>query len=171
MRSAILTSPRRYDAACDMDRRVAAFLGRPRYCSGDLPLLLSAAIGYVLLDRGVIAEFKDVATRQRDQIDPNQDLRIVLWEATAPIELYLDDGDPAEVAEYRARRERIEAGFARLHRALETEPEAKALAERARDNWGEADGIATEIISVHWTPGDSSALALVKRFDALIERR
>ena len=133
-----------------------------------LPLMLSAAIGFVTLDRGVIAAFKDVAARQREQIDPNQDLRIALWEATGPVELYLDDGDPAELAKYRAARERIEAGFARLHRALETEPEAKTLAERARDDWSAADRLANEIISARRAPGDPSGIALAKRFDALI---
>ena len=133
-----------------------------------LPLMLSAAIGYAILDRGVIAALKDVAARQRNQIDPNQDLRIVLWEATAPIELYLDDGDPAEVAKYRARREQIEAGFARVHRALEAEPEAKPLTERARDDWIAADRIATEISAVRWIPGDPKGIGLGKRFDALI---
>lgn len=133
-----------------------------------LPLLLSAGIGIFLLDRGVIAAFDDVAARQRDQISPNQDLRVLLWEAAAPVELYLDDGDPAEVAKYRDIRERVEAAFARLHRALETAPEAKTLVERAREDWSAADRVANEIIAVRRTPGDAHGGALAKRFDALV---
>src|SRR5215207_4005701 len=112
-----------------------------------LPLILSAVIGYAILARGVIAAFKDVASRQRTQVDPNQDLRIALWEAAASIEMYLNDGDPAEIAKYRSRREQIEAWFARLHRALESDPEAKTLTERAREDWTAADRIANEISS------------------------
>ena len=133
-----------------------------------LPLLLSAALGIYLLDRGVIAAFDDVASRQRDQIGPNQNLRVLLWEAAAPIELYLDDGDPAEAAKYRDIRERVEAGFARLHRGLGTAPEAKTLAERARVDWSAADRVANEVIAVRWTPGDAHGLALARRFDALV---
>ena len=133
-----------------------------------LPLILSAIIGYALINRGVIAPFADVAARQLDQIDPNQDLRILLWEATAPVELYLDDGDPLQAAKYRALRARIEAELARLHRALETEPEAKALSERARDDWIAADRLANEIISARFAPGNPSGDSLGKRFEVLI---
>jgi diguanylate cyclase (GGDEF)-like protein len=133
-----------------------------------VPLLISAVVGYAILSRGVIADFQDVAARQRDQIIPVQQLRLGLWEATDPILLYLDDGDPAHAKAYRALRETTESGFAGVHRSLESEPEARAIIERAQADWMEADHLAAQILSRHWTPGDVNGDDLAKRFDSAI---
>jgi diguanylate cyclase (GGDEF)-like protein len=82
--------------------------------------------------------------------------------------LYLDDGDPAHAKAYRALRETTESGFSRVHKALEKEGEARALVERARADWTEADHIAAEIFSRHWMPGDASGDDLATRFDSSI---
>jgi hypothetical protein len=83
-----------------------------------LPLALAAILGYVILHRGIVADFQDVARRQRDQIQRNQRLQLQLWEATDPVLLYLDDSDPSESVAYRRVREQVQTGFARLHEAL-----------------------------------------------------
>src|SRR5262245_56470885 len=80
-----------------------------------LPLALSAILGYVILHRGIVADFQDVARRQRDEVQRNQRLQLELWEATDPVLLYLDDSEPSESAAYRQVREHVETGFARLH--------------------------------------------------------
>lgn len=59
-----------------------------------LPLAASAVGGYVMLNRGVIASFQDVAARQRDQIDPTQRLRLLIWDAVPPLDEFVDEGDP-----------------------------------------------------------------------------
>lgn len=41
-----------------------------------LPLAASAGAGYLVLKRGLVASFQDVAGRQRDQLDPTQRLRL-----------------------------------------------------------------------------------------------
>ena len=135
-----------------------------------LPLALSAVVGYIMLDRGVIAAFQDVAARQREQINPTQRLQLMLWEAAVPLNLYLDAGDPEELAAFCAARQRIEAGFARLHEALASTPDEQQLVERASADWNQADHVATEVISVRRSAGDSHGVDLAQRFDGLLAR-
>jgi diguanylate cyclase (GGDEF)-like protein len=130
-----------------------------------LPFVVSAVGGFVLLDRGVIGAFQDVAQRQRAQIDPLLRLRVALWESAVPVNQFLDDDDPRDAAEYRRVREQIEAGFAELQKALASEPEARALVERARADWTTASHLANEVITVRRRPGDPRPLELAQRFD------
>lgn len=134
-----------------------------------LPLAASAVGGYLILKRGVIGPFQDVATRHRDQIDPLQRLRFLLWEAVPPLDQFMDEGDPRRAREYRAAREQIETGFARLHAQLQSSAELQSLVERARAEWTEADRLATEAFSVRRAPGDARGAALMDSFDGLIQ--
>ncbi len=133
-----------------------------------LPLALSAVVGYVILDRDVMAPFHDVATRQRTHIDPTQRLQLRLWESAVPLDLYLDSGDPRDRESFRAARQRVETGFAELHAALASEPKVRPMVERAHADWSEADRVATELISVRRPAGDPQGLELAERVDGLV---
>ena len=133
-----------------------------------LPLVISAVAGYLVFDRLVIASFQDVATRQREQIDPTQRLRLLLWDTLVPIDEYVDQGDARRGEPYRDLRQRIEAGFGEVHRAMREDAEPRLLVERALEDWTAADRLATETISVHRAPGDPEAAALMDRFHGLI---
>ena len=68
------------------------------------PILLSAGVGFVLLDRGVIAPIHDIAFRQRQQIEPVQKLRVLVWDTLIPVDEYVEDGNPLHVDGYRSSR-------------------------------------------------------------------
>lgn len=133
-----------------------------------LPLGISAVLGYLLLNHGVIAAFEDVASRQRHQLDPMQDLRLMMLEAAEPVDEFLYDADATRPAAYRELRQRIEAAFADLHDNLADEPGTRALVARARDDWWAADRIATEAISARRAPGDTHGSELMHGFHGLI---
>lgn len=134
-----------------------------------LPLGLSAVAGYVVIHRGVIGSFQDVAARQRDQIDPLQHLRLLLWESVPPLNDFMDEGDPRQPREYRALREQIELGFVRLHPQLQSNAELQTLLERARTEWTEADRLATEAFSVRRAAGDKRGEEIMDSFNGLIQ--
>jgi diguanylate cyclase (GGDEF)-like protein len=134
-----------------------------------LPMAASAVIGHVVVNRGVIGRFADVAVRQRDQLLPIHRLRALILDASVPVDEFVDLGDAMQPPVYRAVRERIEAAFAELHGHLAGEAEPLALVERAREDWAGADHIATEILSVRRPPGDPHEAELMQRFDGLIE--
>jgi diguanylate cyclase (GGDEF)-like protein len=129
-----------------------------------LPLAVSAVVGHLLLRRGVMAPFADVASRQRYQLGPAYRLRGALLEAVQPVDQFIDDGDPARPPAYRLLRGRIETAFAELHRQLERDPEPRLLVERARDEWTTADHLATEAIGVRRPAGDPRGTELMQRF-------
>lgn len=128
------------------------------------PLFLSALGGFVLLNRGVIAPFDDVAARQREQSAPIQHLRLIVWETLPPVDEFAERKNHVAPPAYRALRERIEAEFASLEEALHGEPEARALLGRARDDWTLADRQATKLISVVAQPDPSRTAATLQRF-------
>ncbi len=134
-----------------------------------LPLAASAVTGHVLLNRGVIGSFADIAARQRYQLLPTHRLRALVLDASVPVDEFVDDGDPTRPAAYRALRERIEAAFAALHDHLQHDPEPRAIVERAREDWSSADRAATEILSVRRAAGNPRDLESMQRFDGLIE--
>jgi len=132
------------------------------------PIAASAVGGYFFLHDGVIRSFQDVAFRQRSQIDPTQQLRLLMWDALVPVDEFVDDGNPAQPPAYRTLRARVEATFAALHEDMSDQPEAQTLVERARDDWTAADRSATELISVRRGPDDSDGAALMERFHGQI---
>jgi diguanylate cyclase (GGDEF)-like protein len=132
-----------------------------------LPLATAAVVGYLMLNRGIIASFQDITTRQRDQIDPTQRLRLLLLDAATPLDDFMDEGDPLQPAAYRIARERVEAMFVDVHAAMRSAPELRALVERARDDWTAADRLAAEGLSVRRAPGDPHGAALMDGFHGL----
>lgn len=132
------------------------------------PLVLSAIGGYLLLNRGVIAPFHDVTFRQREQIIPAQQLRVMIWETVPPVDEFVEEGSLVHLHTYRNFRAQIEAGFAALLGALRGEPATRALVERARDDWTAADHNATELISVSRPAGDTAHIAILQRFHGQI---
>jgi diguanylate cyclase (GGDEF)-like protein len=135
-----------------------------------LPLLASSAGVYIVLSRGVVADFQDVAARQRDQVVPLQHLQVELWEASTTFERYLESRDAPEVRQYRALREQIESDFASLHRALAAEPDAADLISRARTSWTDADAASTRMFAVNGGHQAPEAIAAAREFDASIGR-
>lgn len=133
-----------------------------------LPLAASAVIGFVILQRGIVADFQEVAKRQREQMYPLQRLQLDLWEATDPVLRYMSDRDPADLASYRHLRERIETGFAVLYEALSGEPAARLLVDRARADWTEADRLAGEILSRRPMPDDADGVDDGRRLETTI---
>jgi diguanylate cyclase (GGDEF)-like protein len=134
-----------------------------------LPMAASAILGHVLLNRGVIGSFADVAARQRTQLLPTHRLRALILDAAIPVDEFVDDGDPVQPPAYHALRERVEAAFDELHRNLAAEADPRALIERAREDWAAGDKVATEILSVRRPGGDPHDAELLQRFDGLLE--
>jgi diguanylate cyclase (GGDEF)-like protein len=133
-----------------------------------LPLAASAVASYWILKGGVVEELRDIASRQRNEIDPVQRLRLLIWEASPPLDQYMDEGDPRRPAEYRAARQLVEAAFATVHQKLARDPEMQQLAERARGDWTAADRLATEALSVRRAPGDPRGAELMDAFDGFL---
>lgn len=132
-----------------------------------LPLAVSAVAVHVFLDRAALTSFDDVATRYRDQITPAQRLQVLLWEAAAPVEEFLDAREPTQQQSYRDLRVRIETGFSSLRTELDLEA-SRTLLERAELDWARADGIATELLAHTRALGDANDIELADRFAALI---
>ncbi len=128
------------------------------------PLGVSLVAGYLLLSHGVIAPFHDVASRHGSQMAPLQQQRLTIWETLAPVDEYVEDGDPLHIPAYRHLRQAIETGFASLHEALRDEPEKQAVLVRAREDWADADRFATDLVSVTGAAAMGERTETLQRF-------
>jgi diguanylate cyclase (GGDEF)-like protein len=134
-----------------------------------LPLATSAVFGYLKLHKGVLGEFQDVAMRQRQELDPTQHLRLLLVEATDPVDAFIDDGDAREPGAYRELRSQIESLFVALGSRLRDTTALATQIGRARDDWTSADRLAGEALAVRRPPGDAQTIVVMGQFHGLID--
>jgi diguanylate cyclase (GGDEF)-like protein len=134
-----------------------------------LPLGASALFGYLMLHHGVLGAFQDVAMRERYELDPTQHLRLLLVEATGPVDDFVDDADPAKPGAYRETRGRIEAAFAALDSRLTGRGMPSSVIGRARDDWTAADRIAGETFAVRRAASNPQGITLMDEFHARID--
>lgn len=132
------------------------------------PLATSALIGFVLLSQNVIEPFHDASMREREQVGPIQDLRVLVWDTLIPVDEFVDGGGTHRPAAYRTLRAAIENDFAELHKTLDSHPAIRVPVERALQDWTAADRVATELISVERPPGDPEAAEMMERYHGLI---
>jgi len=112
-----------------------------------VPLALSAVGGFILLDMGVIRPFSDVAYRQRYDILPVQNLRLLILETAPSIDDYVELKDYRSLDAYRAQRQKVEREFSTVSTALKDDPSVQDMLERARADWVSADRHASSLIS------------------------
>ena len=128
------------------------------------PLFISALGGFVLLNRGVIAAFDDVALRQREQSASLQRLRLLLWETLPPVDEFVDRKNHVAPPTYRDVREKIEVEFAGLTDAFQGQQATLVLLEHAQDDWTTADRHATGLISTATSTGAVETAITLQRF-------
>ncbi|MGD9671037.1 MAG: diguanylate cyclase [Hyphomicrobiaceae bacterium] len=133
------------------------------------PLAISAIGGFVLLDRGVISPFHDIASRHRKQIMPSQELRTLMWDTLVPVDEYIEDRNALHSASYRDIRTRIAGQFANVIEAFEQEPRTQELLERAQGMWTKADDQATRVISEMAQANSPEILEAQRQFHAEVE--
>lgn len=128
------------------------------------PFVLSMVVGFILLDRGVIAPIHDVAFRQTEQVAPIQNLQILLQDVLIAVDEFVEDGDPRHVEAARRLRGQVEAGFATLAEKLRNDPAAYSLVLRAQDLWATTSDDSAELLSVASAPGDVARDQMMQRF-------
>lgn len=67
-----------------------------------LPLLFASVFVFYLLNRTVIADYQDVATRHREQVNPLHNVQVAMLLAELPFEEYLATGNPENLLLYRS---------------------------------------------------------------------
>ncbi|MYM54589.1 GGDEF domain-containing protein [Thalassovita mangrovi] len=130
------------------------------------PIAVSAIGGFLLLDRGVIGPFEDIAERHRYHIVPVQRLNMLVKDTLAPVDEFVNGANPTGPLAYRSMRQQIEAEFAALALHTHIETSANSLLKRAHEDWIAADRSATELISLAPPAGDGGAARLMRQFHA-----
>lgn len=128
------------------------------------PLSLSAMFSQFVLNRGVVEAFQDVAERQRNELGPVQNLRILIWDTLVPVDEYVNEGGAQRPLLYRELRNRIETAFAEVRVHFTDDPEALQHMDAALTSWQAADMNATELITDFLLPDDPAAERQLKLF-------
>lgn len=133
-----------------------------------LPLLVSAILGYALLNHGVIGSFYDIVFRQDAHVVAIQNLRLKISETIVPVDEFVEDGDPGDREAYRRLRSEVEAAFVALIADTGDVPSARELVRRAQDAWTVADRHATELLAAPAGAGNAVQSGTVALFHAEI---
>jgi diguanylate cyclase (GGDEF)-like protein len=134
------------------------------------PLLLSAITGYLILNRDVIPLLQKTSSRQHDQIDPTQRLRLLIWSSVTPVAGFAEEGNAAQKRTYKAIQGKIEEAFTVLQPRMRRDPELSALVDKARQDWIAADSFASAIVDARRGPPDRKLAGFHKRIVAADEK-
>jgi diguanylate cyclase (GGDEF)-like protein len=123
------------------------------------PLILSATTGYVILNRGTIPVLQKTLSRQHDQIEPTQRLRLLIWSSVTLVEGIVENGNPAQVQKYKIAQTEIAQAFAVLQPRMQRDLELSVLFDKANQDWVAADSLVSKSIAARGGSGDWQLLA------------
>jgi len=118
------------------------------------PLLLSAMTGYLILDREAIPLLKKTLSQQRDEIDPTQRLRLLIWSSVTPVEGFVENANESEVQTYKAIQAKIAQAFADLQPEMQRDSELSGLFDKAHEDWTAADFLALKAVAARHGSND-----------------
>lgn len=131
-----------------------------------LPLLLSAVLGYYVLNQTVIADYRDIASRQRKQIDPLRRLQVALLQAEHPFVEYLATGKLQDLRLYRAMIGEVESDFVRLSKQLQTDDTLSKLLEKVQEDWRGLEQAVTDVLAFKDSGNSVRQAEAMSRFDS-----
>src|SRR4029453_12722404 len=123
------------------------------------PLMLSAIACYLMLRHDAIPLLQKTMSRRQDEIDPIQDLRLLIWSSATPVQGMVENGNAAQVHTYRTVQERIAQAFVALEPRMQRDPELSELFDKAHQDWIAADSLASKAVAASRGSGDWQLLA------------
>ena len=133
-----------------------------------IPLLISAAGGFFLLNRGVMAPMHRIADLERNEVAPIQNVRVLMWDTLIPVDEFIEEADEDKIESYQALRVRVEDEFDQLTERSTPDPEVRYLITSAQENWEKADQYAQGLLSETRAEGNQEATLDMERFHAEI---
>jgi diguanylate cyclase (GGDEF)-like protein len=130
-----------------------------------VPLLLAAGLGYFVLHRTVVRDYRDVARRQHELLLPIRRLQLQILQLEIPLEEHLASGADAPLARFRGMRREVEAAYATLAPSLQDE--VGALVQRSRMDWDGLDQLVVEMLAGRQAGNASTMQENQARFDSL----
>jgi diguanylate cyclase (GGDEF)-like protein len=118
------------------------------------PLLLSAMTGYLILNRDAIPLLQKTLSRQHDEVDPTQRLRLLIWSSASLIEGFVENGNETQVQTYKSNKVKIAQAFAVLQPRMQRDFELSVLFEKAQEDWIAADSLASKAVAAGRGSGD-----------------
>jgi diguanylate cyclase (GGDEF)-like protein len=110
------------------------------------PLLISAMMGYLVLNPEAIPRLKQVLSQQRDEIDSTQRLRLLISSSATPARGFVENGNEAEVQTYKITQTKIAEAFAGLRPEMQRDPELSVLFDKAHQDWIAADSLVLKAV-------------------------
>ena len=131
-----------------------------------LPLLLSAVLGYYVLNHTVIADYRDIASRHRMQIDPLRRLQVAMLQAEHPFVEYLATGKQENLRLYRTMIGEVEADFVQLSKQLQTDDTLSKLLASTQEDWRGLEQSVTDILAFKDSGNSVRQTEAMSRFDS-----
>ncbi len=132
-----------------------------------LPLLLSAVLGYFLLNHTVMADYRDVVDRQHNQVEPLRRLQVALLEAERPLMEYLATGKQDNLLLHRVLLKDVETDFLLLSEQLQTDDALSTLLAKAQADEESLEKSVTDLVAIKASGDTVRRSEVLSRFNSL----
>lgn len=133
------------------------------------PIFVFAIAGHFLYSSVIIQPLTEVATKQRDVLQPLQTVQLCLWDASVAVVDHAIDGEERHRDNYFSHAEHLNEAFVDLITAMDEQGFAPDDVELAEEEWHGVDTLARSIIEAGTISQDASIGVAVEEFEDLID--
>lgn len=133
------------------------------------PIFVSAIAGHFLYSGVIIQPLTEVASKQRQVLEPLQDVQLSLWDASVSVVDYAIDGEPRHRDAYQVEAFQITEGFTSLISAMDEQGFSREDVELAQEEWNELNALSQSILAGDTILNNPAVGNEVESFEALID--
>lgn len=133
------------------------------------PIFVSAIAGHFLYSGVIIQPLTEVSSKQRQVLEPLQDVQLSLWDASVSVVDYAIDGEPRHRDAYQVEAIQITEGFTSLISAMDEQGFSREDVELAQEEWNELNALSQSILAGDTILNNPAVGNEVESFEALID--
>lgn len=133
------------------------------------PIFISAIAGHFLYSDLIIKPLTEVASKQRQVLQPLQEIQLSLWDASVSVVDYAIDGQAGHREIYQTEAEEITTSFGPLINAMNEQDYSPDDVELAKEEWHQLDSLAASILAGSTISADPTVGESLEHFEALID--
>ena len=133
------------------------------------PIFISAIAGHFLYSGLIIQPLTEVASKQRQVLQPLQKIQLSLWDASVSVVDHAIDGQAQHREAYQAEAEEITTGFETLIAAMNEQGYSPGDVLLAKEEWHLLDSLSTSLLADGTISANPAVGEEVENFEALID--
>ncbi|MDN3556960.1 diguanylate cyclase [Halomonas maura] len=134
------------------------------------PIFISAMAGYVLYHGAIIQPLVEVASKQRQILQPLQSVQLSLWDISESVIDFAIDGEERRKIAYQNKADQIDRDLEKLTAAMQEQGFDISTINQTQDEWRELSTLSGTILSGESLRANAIVGEEIEEFEALINR-